>query len=1070
MTLPPQVEAVYPLTPTQRGLLFHSLLAPDSGVYGVQLVFELHGLLDSAAFDAAWQLLAARHAVLRTAFAWERLDAPLQVVGRQVRLPVVHEDWRADAQADARWQAWLQADRERGFELRRAPLARIACLRLEETRQRVVFSHHHLLLDGWSLPLLLRDWQAAYRAALAGAAPALPPAPSLQQHLQWQAAQDAAAAGAFWRTLLAGFDTPSTPGFVRATAAPGAAGRMPCVAQRRLDGAVLQALARRARVTPGTVLQGLWALLLARSSGCADVVYGLVRAGRPPSRPDAAATVGPLLTTLPVRTRLPHAMPLAAWLRELQDAVLAQQPHEHAGPAEVQRAAAALAPGQPLFDSVVVIENYPAASPQHDAPLRLGAVQVHEATHYALSLYAVPGAALELRLLADPARVAAADAEACLERLAALLQQAAADPARPLGTFGLDDAPLRAALAAADRAAQQPAPAWLTPQAIAAAAQAQPEAVALVDERGALGRAGLQALAARIAARLQAQGVQPGDCVGVALPRGREMVAALLAAWRLGAAYLPLDAGHPPARLQQLLADAAPRTLLLNAATRDAFAAWPGARCDLDAPAPDRAPPAPVALQAASPAYLIYTSGSTGTPKGVWVGHGALANLLAAMNRRIGLDTGARWLAVTTLSFDIAALELFGPLQAGACCVIAGEAEARDAERLAARIAAERIDTLQATPSTWRLLVAAGWRAPRDFRLLCGGEALDRPLARALAQDGAALWNVYGPTETTLWSTALHLTPALLAEDSGTLPIGGALDNTTLRVLDPLLRPLPPGVPGELAIGGAGVALGYHRRAALNAERFVPDPLGPRSGAWLYRTGDRVVQRADGLFHFLGRFDHQVKLRGQRLELGEIEAALGAHAAVQQAAAALHGEGAAQRLLAYVVAQPGVDADALPRGLAAHLRERLPAALLPAAIHLLPSLPLNANGKLDRRALQPPAAARTALPAAATPLQAELLALWRELLQQPALGLHDTFFEAGGHSLLLLTLQGRLRERLGRELPLVELFNHPTVASLAERLAAAEAAPAAGAEAELAARAAGRERLLRRRQEALPAP
>ncbi|MEF7613137.1 amino acid adenylation domain-containing protein [Aquincola sp. MAHUQ-54] len=1080
--LPPHIEAVYPLAPTQRGLLFHSLYAPASSVYFVQLAFDLHGPLDTAAFDAAWQALATHHAVLRTAFAWDKLDAPLQVVGRSVRLAVTHAE--AHAMTPSAFDDWLAADRRQGFDLRRAPLARVHCLRLADDHHRVVFSHHHLLLDGWSLPLLLRDWQTAYRAALDGTAPALAPAPSYRDHVEWLAAQDTAAARAFWRTLLAGFDTPSTPGFVRpAPQATSTTATPPLTLRHTLgidDTQALHTLARRLRVTPGTVLQGAWAVLLARSSGSDDVVYGLTRAGRPASRPQAAGTVGLFITTLPVRMPLPAAQPLAEGLAALQARVLAQQPHEHLAPAEVQRAAATLT-GQPLFDSVVVIENYPGGPAAPDAPLRLGDVRVSESTHYPLSLYAVLGDTIELRLLADPQRVPAASAARCLAALPRLLRGFATRPGAALGEFLLADDTALAALRDADRKACQPMPRPLVPEAVAALAQAAPEADVLVDAQGPLDRAGLQTLAAEIATRLAAQGVAPGHRVGVSLARGRGMLATLLAVWRLGAAYVPMDAAYPEARLRHMAADAGLHTLVLHATTGDALAWWTGSRCDLDAPAPGGTAPAPAPIDAATPAYLIYTSGSTGTPKGVAITHGNLANMLAAMNGRIGLAAADRWLAVTTLSFDIAALELFGPLVAGACTVIATEAEARDGERLAARLTRARITVLQATPSTWRLLGAVGWQAPAGLKLLCGGEALDRPLARSLLAGGAALWNVYGPTETTVWSTALHVTPALLDADEaagigGPVPVGDALANTTLRVLDADLRPLPPGVPGELCIGGAGVSPGYHRRAALTADRFVPDPLAAGDGPaaafpTLYRTGDRAAWREDGLIDFLGRLDHQAKLRGQRLELGEVEAALIACAGVVQAVAVIEGEGAAARLVGYVVADRRADdAPAFTASLRTQLAARLPAAMVPAALRLLPALPLTPNGKIDRRALRPAPSAGNAVPAAAaTPLEAALLALWRELLQQPQLSPHDHFFESGGHSLLLVTLQSRLRQ-MGHELALVDLFNHPTVASLAARLQAGTPAAAAQAAAETAARAAGRNRLMQRRRTADPSP
>ncbi|MCW5623207.1 MAG: amino acid adenylation domain-containing protein [Burkholderiales bacterium] len=1083
----PAIQDIYPLAPTQRGMLFHSLYEPASGVYVVQLGFTLRGELDAGAFEQAWQLLAQRHDVLRTAFAWDRLEAPVQVVGRSVRIPCESTDWR-DRTADGQMQAldaWLQADRRRGFELAAAPLMRVHAFRLDADRHRIVCSYHHIVLDGWSLPLLLREWIPCYRAALEGrSAAVLPPAPRYRDYIVWLQQQDRAAALAHWRSELHDFTAPTPLGIDR-----GAGGAPPRLAvdTRRLPVDLtreLTAFARTHRVTTSTLIQGAWALVLGRYGDSTDIVYGLTRAGRPPALRDAHGTVGLFITTLPMRVRIDATRPVAAWLQILQQQQLRQLPHEHLPPVDV-RATAPLPVGQPLFDSVVVFENYPSQRADDDAAtLRLEAVDVVEQTHYPISLFAVGGTQLELKILYDAERIDAAPVPRLLEHLEHLLQRFCDHPALTLGEIDtLPPAQMRRLTIEPNRTCY-PAPAWTAPGRIAERARRSPDAVAVTDARGSCDYAALDAAANRLAHHLMARGIGPGSRVGLCVDRSRAMPMALVAILRAGAAYVPLDAGYPASRLRHMVDDAGIAALLVHAGTRDTLAGWNGERIDLDADAPAiaacpaRDPGIPATAD--DPAYLIYTSGSSGVPKGVTITHGNLANLLQAMERRIGIDPADRWLAVTTLSFDIAALEILLPLVGGATLVLADDADVRDAGRLMERIDAHGITMLQATPATWRMLDQAGWTGRAGLTLLCGGEALDDALARRLLNFGRALWNVYGPTETTIWSAALRITPERLGR--GTAPIGHPLDNTRFLVLDSMRRPVPCGVPGELCIGGLGLSPGYHGLPDLTAAKFIATPTAATDDAdasgtltaspRLYRTGDRVRWRDDGTLDFLGRYDHQTKLRGHRIELEEIEAVLKQHPEIAQAVAAVQGDDPADaRLVAYVTLTTGVEADPAQRSarLRAHVASLVPPYMVPAAYHVLPALPLTPNGKIDRRALRPLVLAPSAAGAVpTTPLEHTLLSIWRDTLKNDAVGLHDHFFEVGGHSLLVVNVQSRLRHTLQLDVSLVDLFRHPTVASLATHLEQRRAsvvdtdAPAAQRTTQLAA---GRQRLQQRREQ-----
>jgi amino acid adenylation domain-containing protein len=522
-----------------------------------------------------------------------------------------------------------------------------------------------------------------------------------------------------------------------------------------------------------------------------------------------------------------------------------------------------------------------------------------------------------------------------------------------------------------------------------------------------------------------------------------------------------------------MLADAGSRLALVDARGAGALSAIPGLETMQVAEAigaqvePARVP----AIGADDLAYILYTSGSTGQPKGVPIRHGSLSNFLQSMAARPGLSAGDRLLAVTTIAFDIAGLELFGPLTQGGTLILTDAATARDGVRLAALLERSQATVMQATPAGWRLLVEAGWQGRRGLKILCGGEALDSRLAGDLLARGDAVWNLYGPTETTIWSAALRVEPALPGD--ATVPVGGSLDHTQLYVLDPRGMPVPVGVPGELHIGGAGLSPGYWRKPGLTADRFIPDALGV--GARLYRTGDRVRWREDGALEFLGRLDGQIKLRGHRIELGEIEARLASHAAVAQAVAVVADDGTGPRLVAFVRWEGEAPAEGTD-ALAEHLAAALPAYMMPGAYIPLADIPLTPNGKIDRRALQVLFAesraeriSRADLSAGAAPAYGEpmatIAAIWRDALRIERVAPGDNFFDLGGHSLLVVTVQSAIARRLDAAIEMVDIFRFPTLQTLSDHVAALGRDAEASATTDRGeARVQGQERLRQSRQ------
>ncbi len=1025
------LEDVYPLTPLQEGMLFHSRLAPRSGVYFEQLSWILQDV-ERTALRRAWQTVVDRHAVLRTSFVWEGLERPLQRVHRQVTLPFEELDFRhlgRDEQT-ANVERLLEDDRRRGFALDEAPLTRILLVRLGDGERgetcRLVWSCHHLLLDGWSTPTVLDEAAKAYDALCRGEEPRLPPPQPFRDYLAWLAEQKAnGEAEAFYRLTLAGFEAPTPlppppPGSLEIDedAAPGEI----VLALSPGVTATLEATARRRALTLNTVVQGAWARVLAAISGEDDVVFGATVAGRPAELAGAESIVGLLANTLPVRIRLGERRETAGeYLRRLQDG-LAEMCRFEATPLVDVRRWSGVAAGESLFHTVLVFENFPLREGYENADF--AELKSFSKTSYPMTLYALPGHRLTFELSYDRRRVGAALARRSLHHLETVLT-ALADG------FGQEAAEL-SVLSAAERhqlsVEWAPGPSTTPPvrsalQLFEAEARRKAGSVALVFRPAdalaeELTYGELDRRAEELARRLRDVGVGPEALVGVAVERSVEMVVALLAVWKAGGAYVPLDPSYPAERLELIMDDAGLAALVAKKgwlADRRPRASTP--------PLPGDESPG---YSLDNLAYVLYTSGSTGQPKGVEVTHRTLVQLLAAMARRPGLHRRDVVLAVTTISFDIAALELWLPLTRGARVVLVDRATASDGERLREALADTGATLLQGTPATWRLLLDAGWPGGDGLKALCGGEEMPRGLAQELHRRSPEAWNLYGPTEATVWSL-VHRVDAT----PGAVPIGRPVDATRVHVLGPRMEAVAIAAPGEVHLGGGGLARGYRRRPAVTAERFVPNPFADR-GARLYRTGDLARWRHDATLEFLGRRDHQVKVRGFRIELGEVEAALIAVEGVREAAVLVQGEGSERRLVAHLVADTARD----PGELRAALLEKLPAHMVPAAFTAVDEMPRSPTGKVDRRALarRSVEALAEAVTPPATPTEEILAGIWSRVLERRRISVDESFFVLGGHSLNALQVVSRIRTDLGRELALRVFFDGPTIRELARHL------------------------------------
>jgi amino acid adenylation domain-containing protein len=1015
-------------------MLSHRSAGGPAGVDLVQIEVRLPGALP-AGFAAAWEWLARRHPILRTAFRVD-VEQPVQEVRATIAPEILREDWSATpvGTRTGRWTEFLARDRARGLDPAVAPLWRVALVSFGPNSHRMLFTFHHLLLDARALIVLFKELFVAAGAFADGREPTMEAPVPYARYLAWLQEQDPEASAAYWHEALAGFDAPTPlPASTghRADAPVGPAKRSLTISTARSDR--LQAFAAAHGVTLNTLVQGAWALLLSRCSGEEEVVFGAVRACRHGSVADAGEIVGLMINTVPLRVAVPPAERVGPWLRALRQQWLDLRAHEHV-PLSAVRRWCALPAGAPLFETIVSYQE-----PGWDAALRaLGGawadrtIEVHNHTSQPLALDAAGGKTLQLTISYDQARFTPTAIERMLGHLATLLDGLAAQPDRalaelPLLTFTEETTLRRLGRAAPVDFDDSLCVHQLFEEQVALA----PLAIAVSDPVNRLTYAELNVRATRLARHLHLLGAGPGSLVGVCLNPSVDLVAAFLAVLKAGAAYVPFDPAYPRERLEFLMHDAGLKILLTESALVDQLPAGAAQLIVVDAPAPKSvsslAIRSDVQVSRDDRAYLIYTSGSTGQPKGVPISHRSLANLVAWHRATYQVTPADRATQLASPAFDACVWELWPYLAAGASVHIPDREVRLAPGRLVQWLAEQRISLCFLPTPLAEAVMDETWPADTALRaILTGGDRLRRWPGDRLP---CRLMNHYGPTECTVLATFAEVPRT----GEGAPAIGRPMTNAELLVLDRHRRRVPIGVPGELHLGGAGLATGYHRRPELTAEKFVVHPFDPSGEARLYRTGDIVRWREDGQLDYLGRVDEQVKIRGHRIEPAEIEAALARHPGVRECLViAREDAGQEPRLVAYLLARvetnpPGADE------LVDFLHRQLPAYMVPSAFLPLAAWPLTAHGKIDRRQLPAPSvAAQPARHVTPRPGVESIIAdAWSEVLGRRELSASDDFFQLGGHSLRAAQVVSRLNAAFGLTLSVRHLFDHSTITSLA---------------------------------------
>jgi amino acid adenylation domain-containing protein/non-ribosomal peptide synthase protein (TIGR01720 family) len=1029
--VPAGVVDVYPLTPLQQGLLYHSIKDQHSGNYIVRFAWVMGQDVQQGLLHKAWAHVVSQYDILRSSFLWQETGEPLHLVHQEVTLPWYELDWQDNADWRSALDAFFAEEGRRGFDISQAPLMRFYWIKLSSQKNLFVFVNHHVLLDGWSCSMMLGKVMEAYHHLAHQKALPHATAPRYRDYVRWVKAQDVDVAQTYWRTLLADVSEPTVLPIKKTVVA--LEGSQPAFATHQYDLSkeqtqMLQRWTQQHGLTLNTLMQGVWSLVLYRYSGQDCVVFGHVVSGRTHMLPRIEEQVGLLINTIPIKAVINPEQSGLDFLKGLQVQLADSQAHGYLTLTQMQQAAG-IDTRMPLVDHLVVFENYPIEkAAEGQVSLSIEETLIEEQTNYSFNLMVIPGETLSCSFSYDTRFYQEQDMVRLMSHVQTMLLALVNEPQMPVAKYPILSPAERHQLLVEWNQTQQEYPVDKTIyQLFEEQVVRTPEQTAVVFEGQQLTYDQLNRKANQLAHYLRERGVGPDILVAIACERSLEMIVGILGVLKAGGAYVPLDPSYPPDRLEYMLRDSqssivlSQRTLQQRLPQHDALWIMLDSIEALLAPYPDTNP---LSISGASNlAYVIYTSGSTGKPKGVMLEHRGLTNYFDYLNRELRINSEDALLQNTSFSFDVSVEEIFLALLHGAKLIIPLSGQQFDPLYLHKTITKNRITILEFVPSLLEELISSDVIDFSSVRaVLCGGAALSVTLLNKTHRciKDAVVLNAYGPTETTIGSTfyssrSIH---------SGVhVSIGRPMSNTSCYILDPNLTPVPIGVVGELYIGGDGLARGYLNRPELTAERFITNPFAEGR---LYRTGDLCRYLEDGAIEYMGRIDHQVKIRGFRIELGEIESALLSYEGIKEAVVVVREEEQGNKqLVAYYTAQ---DLSIEAAALRASLKGQLPDYMIPAFFVALEAMPLSPNGKLDSKALPPPEYERAmAYYPPRDEIELILIQLWEEVLGVKHMGITANFFEMGGHSLLTIILIGKINRYFNTNLHVSELITHPTV-------------------------------------------
>ncbi len=1042
-----QITSLYRLSPLQEGMFFLHTFDPTRDVYVDQLKVDLKNLnLDC--FEKAWTKVLEQHSILRTAFFQEALAIPVQLVFQQAALPITVVEFPATNASDweLAWEAFLAKDLQAGFDFEQPPLMRMSLVKTLTGHHKMVWTFHHILLDGWSLPIVMKSFLNLYETLLQGnSIVAKPLVDEYEDYIKYIAASDRFVGMTFWKKYLQGFESPSYLPFVDQQLDRNKGGEMKEVFLNYPSDftSKAKAYAQANQLTMNTLIQGVWGFLLSKYTNRQDIVFGVTVSGRPADLGNLEERVGLFINAIPLRIKFDENATIVDTLSLVQKEQTEAREFQYTAQTDIQRW---LEFPSDLFDSLLIFENYPMGDlAQQDWSLEISNISMHDQNNYLFSLEVTVREEMRVKFGYNESVLPAAYAHRIQAHFDGVLQQIVQSQQTNFSELQLVSAPEKDLLLKEFVGASLSYPEH---QSFVELFEAQvlrtPQKEAVVFETNSLTYQALNEKANQLAHYLQKQGLQKADLVCVCLERSMEMLISLLAIQKLAAAHVPLDPAYPKERISYILKDTDATMVICSQAQLpfiDAEKVTPLVTETFWKKLAEESNVQPIVERTPQDlSYLIYTSGSTGAPKGVMIEQQGLVSFLWAIQAELQMKPEESFLAISTYSFDIAYLEMYLPLVLGAKVILAPAEVKMDGQQLQALIAKTEPNYLQATPANWQLLLDSGWKNEEGVDILCGGEAIKEKLKNNLTSLGNhRVFNLYGPTETTIWSTIKKLT----LDDP--ITVGKPIPNVEVYILTATngTKSLstndlcPIGVVGEICIGGDGLARAYLNQPDLTQEKFVANPFSGTANARLYRTGDLGRWLPNGELECLGRVDDQVKIRGHRIELGEIESVLQQVPGVEQCVVLATEDTTATKILVAYLSTKGASDDEFQEAIRAHLKMKLPAYMMPSLIKAVESFPLTPNGKVDKKRL-PQLPSKTLLSttyvAARNELERKLIAIWKELLGIEQIGIHDNFFELGGHSLLVGRLVAELQKSLAISIPIKVIFEYSSVAKIYDYL------------------------------------